>query len=78
MSLADRLAVVTMQRPQQCVTCIWYESLDAEDKAAFDNFVPFAGVTVSVAQFRRECEAEGLTASESSFGRHMREHCGSR
>jgi hypothetical protein len=55
----------------QCKTCIWYQTLDAEDSAFFDSKVA-AGAPIR--KLWRACRGYGLVVSEERFRAHVRWH----
>jgi hypothetical protein len=69
MSLAERAAASIEQ--SGCRTCVFYNALPPEDKAAFDKWLddkrPIEGL-------RRICVEEGLTVTETPFRTHIHDH----
>jgi hypothetical protein len=71
MSLSDRIASV-VEAPT-CKTCAFYDALPPGDKSAFDEWIAAGRPMIGL---HRLCVEEGLTATRSPFGVHIREHHG--
>ncbi len=68
MSLEDRFNAIATPR-SRCVTCRWYEQLDAKDKKFFDE-----KSSGNLKKLWRACRANGLDVSYSSLIDHIQVH----
>ena len=67
MSLEEKFDEIA-PRGVRCKTCVWYDQLDANDKAFFDaKSASGTGKT----RLWKACRANGLPASFSSFRAHL-------
>jgi hypothetical protein len=71
MSLSERIAQEVPKT--NCRTCAWYDALPPRDKTAFDEWL---AIGRPHAALHRLCVEEGLTATRTPFGVHIREHHG--
>jgi hypothetical protein len=69
MSLSKRAEAYIEQ--SGCRTCVFYDALPPEDKAAFDKWITDGR---PVEALRRLCGEEGLDVTETPFRNHMRDH----
>jgi hypothetical protein len=68
MSLEDRFNEILAPR-SRCVTCLWYEQLDAKDKAFFDG-----KSADNMKKLWRACRTNGLDIGYASFVDHIQNH----
>lgn len=71
MSFADDLGAE--KRLVGCSVCIWYEQLEPEDKAAFDEAAE-TREPGDIARIWRVATKWGLTCNPSWFREHLRNH----
>lgn len=71
MSLSDRIERAPVRKRSGCRTCVFYDALPPEDKAAFDQWLIDGRV---IDELRRLCVEEGLEVTSTPFLTHIHEH----